>query len=125
MEKWRVYVEESRRKYVDVEAPTEDEAWEMARCADEDKYIVDHDYDRWEMERPYRIYEDNKEFHYGDRIKLTPNPALKKQLWNAKGTISLFRDNDNTCRIDFDKQSLKVYNCAYIPNSWIVHEDVE
>ena len=124
MKKWRVWVYESRRKYIDVEAPTEDEAWEKANETDEDDFIIDHDYDQWEIERPYRIYEDNKVFSVGDRVKIAPDRDIKKELWNATGTVSLV-NMDDTCTIDFDKEKLKIYQYSPISNHFIVSEDAE
>ena len=115
---------ESRRKYIDVEATTEDEAWEKANETDKDDFIVDHNYDHWASERPYRIYEDNnKMFSVGDRVKITPDPAIKKALWNATGTIS--RIDMDTCMIDFDKKRLEEYKYCNISSQYIVSEDVE
>ena len=122
MKKWRVWAEETVRLYLDIEAETEDEAWEIAQDTDGSEYTEDPIFTNWELERPYRIYEDTKVFNVGDRVMVVPNGMIKKKLWNATGTVT--KGEDDGVLIDFDNPNFKCFRGEFY-NGFVVHEDVE
>lgn len=112
MAKWRVWLDTETKSYLDVEAETKDEAWEIAEETDLDNFTEDTTYSHSELEEPYRLYDNTKtEYKVGDRVKVISDPILKNELWEAAGTVR--EVTDEGVLIDFDKKRLTKYahNC--------------
>lgn len=112
MAKWRVWLDTETKSYLDVEAETKDEAWEIAEETDLDKFTEDTTYSHSELEEPYRLYDNTKiKYKVGDRVKVISDPILKKELWEAAGTVR--EVTEDGVLIDFDKKRLTkyAYNC--------------
>ena len=46
-------------------------------------------------------------YNIGDRVKVVPDILVKKELWEATGTVTTVLENG--VNIDFDKKRLKMY----------------
>lgn len=108
MAKWRVWADTRTKSYLDVEAKTKEEAWEIAEATDFADFTEDDTYFHGELEVPYRLYDTvETKYNIGDRVKVVPDILVKKELWEATGTVTTVLENG--VNIDFDKKRLKMY----------------
>lgn len=123
MAKWRVWADTRTKSYLDVEAKTKEEAWEIAEATDFANFTEDDTYFHGELEAPYRLYETvETKYNVGDRVKVVPDMIIKKELWEATGTVTtVLEDGVN---IDFDKKHLKEYaKCNFMFISIVREEE--
>ena len=122
MAKWRVWADTRTKSYLDVEAKTKEEALEIAEATDFTDFTVDDTYFHGELEAPYRLYDTvETKYNVGDRVKVVPDIIIKKELWEATGTVMDVLENG--VNIDFDRKHLKTYSRTCFWFGTIVREE--
>ena len=120
-------VEKTPRLYVNVRAGSEEEALKIAKTLGDDSYVKTYeDYDD-----PYRIYKKETDFKEGDRVMITCDPYLKKELRGAIGTVWKVKTSENEDSKDvfiiFDKEALnlKGFSDVCFSTSFVVRQGSE
>ena len=121
MAKWRVLAEQTSKCYLDIEAETEEEAWEIAEDTDFSEFTEDDSTWTCELERPYRVYEDSREFKAGDVIRFLPTPYVKEEFWDR--TVVIKEISDVGFSFDYNGTSHFFAGSSY--HDYIVHDDVK